>query len=71
MSGPTVPSPVLVTCLRCGREVCKWVVMLWQHERDHDGDVEVVQADALAILCQVCAGVVQDAVRTAVDRATR
>ena len=70
MNEPTVPPPVLVTCLRCGREVSKWVVVLWQHEHDSDGDVEVIQADALAILCLLCAAVVHDAVRAAVDSAT-
>lgn len=70
MSKPTVPPPVLVTCLRCGREVSKWVAVLWQHEHDRDGDVEVVMADALAILCLLCADEVQDAVRAAVDSAT-
>jgi hypothetical protein len=60
----------LVTCLRCGHEVSKWVVVLWQHEHDRDGDVEVVKAEALAILCPFCADEVQGGVRKAVDRAT-
>lgn len=62
--------PVLVTCLRCGREVRNWVAVLWQHEHDRDGDVEIIQANALAILCLLCADIVHDAVRTAVDAAT-
>jgi hypothetical protein len=71
MSEPTGPCPVLVTCLRCGQEVDKWVVVLWQHERDRDGAVHAVHAEALAILCLRCAAVVRDAVCAAVDSATR
>lgn len=70
MSEPPVSPRVEVTCLRCGREVGAWVVVLWQYERDRDGDVEVIQAEALAILCLFCVDDVQDTVRVAVDRAT-
>lgn len=70
MSEPSVAPRVQVTCLRCGSEVSKWVVVLWQYEHDRDGDVEVLQAEALAILCLLCVDDVQDTVRAAVDRAT-
>ncbi len=67
---PAAAPPVLVTCLRCGGEVSDWIAVLWQQEHDRDGDVEIVQANALAILCLICAGIVQDAVWRAVDIAT-
>jgi hypothetical protein len=70
MSEPPVSPRVLVTCLRCGCEVSKWVVVLWQYEQDCHSEVEVIQAEALAILCLSCVDDVQDAVRVAVDRAT-
>jgi hypothetical protein len=70
MNDPAAAPPVLVTCLRCGREVSSWIVVLWQHEHDRDGDVEVIQANALAILCLICGGLVRDAVWGAVDSAT-
>lgn len=70
MSESPVSPRVEVTCLRCGREVSKWVVVLWQHEHDRAGDVEVLHAEALAVLCVCCVDDVQDAVRAAVDRAT-
>ncbi|HEX2299392.1 MAG TPA: hypothetical protein VHH34_12910 [Pseudonocardiaceae bacterium] len=70
MNEPATVPPVLVTCLRCGREASDWIAVLWQREHDRDGDVEVIQAEALAILCLICADVVHDAVRTAVDIAT-
>lgn len=70
MNGPVASPPVLVTCLRCGREVSTWTVVLWQSERDRGGAVEVVGGEALAILCPLCAEAVQEAVRTAVDSAT-
>jgi hypothetical protein len=70
MNEPAVPPPVLVTCLRCGREISNWIAVLWQHEHDRDGDVEVIQTNALAILCLTCAGIVHDAVRRTVDIAT-
>ena len=69
MSEPAGTSRVLVTCLRCGHEVDNWVVVLWQHERDRDGDVHAIGAEALAILCLGCAAVVRDAVCAAVDSA--
>lgn len=70
MSEPPLSPRVEVTCLRCGREVTRWVVVLWQYEHDHDGDVEVIGAETLAILCLLCVDEVQEAVRAAVDRAT-
>ena len=70
MNEPPVSPQVQVTCLRCGREVSKWVVVLWQYEHDRNGNVEVVRAEALAILCLSCVDDVQDAVRVAVDRVT-
>jgi hypothetical protein len=71
MTKPSGAPPVLITCLRCGREVDRWVSVLWQPERDGCGDVEIVSSEALAILCSECAGEVREAVRAAVDAATR
>jgi hypothetical protein len=70
MSELTDAPPVLITCLRCGLEASRWVTIIWQHEQDRDGDVEVVSSDALAILCAPCGTQVCDAVRAAVDAAT-
>lgn len=71
MNEPTRAPPVLVTCLRCGRETDTWVSVLWQRERDREGDVEITASTALATLCEPCAALVHEAVLVAVDVATQ